>query len=435
MTGSYTYVHPPGGLDIRMSWNIQHRLNITGTLTEAPSDWRPIAIDGAPAAFTASLDPSLGLKGRFRFTLFGVSREPGYAMNKGSGTGLDLKFSDDQSIAHQPPVETGDGWTIETNEATTSATVNVSARDYGAWGQLKAEVEIDGQWYECKPAQGSAVRVPLDRNDNQIADVWERDLGLRRVDAGGDVDSGAGPNVGDGYSNYEEYRGFYVRGAWLSTDPTSKEVFILDKAGVGTGSFAQSGILPLVIRSDEWNDTTRIVNVNRQHATGGAQKGIRMVSARLDPGTLGIAWPRVGTPNQVTEVRLDLRQLARLGSGALASTIAHELGHAVAIEHHGEYEVDTCGTGRDLRLIALWHGAHAGDRECVMAYSGANFYKRADRACREYTWPTLWGGAFCQSKTGTDINGGVERLDESGQPMPVSGDARRGDCLSQIRLK
>jgi hypothetical protein len=434
MTGGYTYTHPPGGLIVTMNWNVRRRLNIHGTLTEAPTDWRPIAIGGDPATLSAALDPSLGLKGRFRFTLFGVSREPGYAMNKGEGTGLDLRFSDDQPVAMNKPIETADGWQIETTEIAASAKVNVTARDYGAWGRLKAEVQVDGEWYDCTPSTGTSVSIPVDRNDNHIADVWEREVGISRIAAAEDIDSGVSAARGDGFSNYEEYRGFYIRGTWTATDPTWKELFIVDGAGVGIGDFASSQVVPLIIRTDEWDNRTRVVNFNRHNASAGAQKGLRLKNVRLSPGTLGEVTPRVGTPNDVEEVRLDLVQIAT-HPGALGSTIAHEIGHAVGIEHHGEYEIGTCGTRRDKKLIALWQGAHAGDRACVMTYSGADYYKRSDRVCREYVWTESFGHTFCRSSAGTDINAGAERTDEAGHPLPVSGDARRGNCQSQVRLK
>lgn len=427
MVGAYTYTHPPGGMVITMSWNIHRRLSLTGTLTDTDAEWRPMAIGGPTTAFTAAVDPALGIKGRFRFTLFGVSRQPGYAMNKGTGTGLDLRFSDDQPIAVGDRTETADGWTIETSEALSSATIHVTAYDPGAWGRLKAEIEVEGEWYDCLPNGATSVGLPADRNNNHIADVWERDTGLSRVEATGDVDSGpAGASVGDGFSNYEEYRGFYVGGEWTSTDPTWKELFIRDVNSLGTGDFASSQIVPLVIDEDEWQDGTRIVNYNRDYASAGAQRGLRLVNAALDPGILGIVEPRVGTPNQVTVVKVDKAQNDRRDSAALDSTIAHELGHAVGVNHHGHWELNTCGSGSEQRIIALWRGAHAGDQQCVMAYSGAAFFKRADRVCREYTWDEVWGASFCRSPLGTGINAG---------PEAVSGDASRGNCFGQLRLK
>lgn len=428
MVGGYTYTHPPGGLVVTLSWNIHRRLSLTGTLTDTAQDWRPIAIGGTPTEFTASIDETLGIKGRFRFTLFDVSREKGYAMNQGSGTGLDLRFSDDQPIRVNAAVETSDGWTIETADASDTATIRVSARDYGAWGRVKAEVEVEGEWYECLLSDGSSsAGIPYDRNDNHIADIWERDTGLSRVEAAGDVDSGpTGANVGDGFSNYEEYRGFYIGGQWMFTDPTIKEVFIVDTHGLGIGDFASSQIVPLLIDVDEWDDRSRVVNFNRGFGSAGAQKGLRLVSATLDPGTMGLVWPNVGTPNQVEEVRVDVAQLGGIGSASTDSTIAHELGHAVNVQHHGHWELDTCGTGSERRVIALWGGAHAGDQQCAMAYGGANYFKRADRVCQPYTWAEVWGSAFCRSPRGTGINAG---------PDAVSGDATRGNCSGQLRLK
>jgi hypothetical protein len=159
------------------------------------------------------------------------------------------------------------------------------------------------------------------------------------------------------------------------------------------------------------------------------------VDVRLDPGVIGYAPPRIGTPNENEEVQIDTVQLAAFVSEAVDSTVAHEMGHAVGVHHHGAWEVGTCGARADKKLVAIWRGAHGGDQQCVMAYAGADYYKPEDRRCREFVWPSAWGGSFCRSKAGTGINAGPPRLVASGLPLPVSGDASRGDCAHQIRLK
>ena len=436
MRGAYSYRQPvEHGMTVDVSWEIARRLDLSGTLTESPSDWRPMA--GVPAVFTAAIDPSLGVSGRFRFTLSGVSTEPGYAMNAGTGDELDLQFSPDQSILFEDPVETADGWTIETSEALTSAEISVMARDYGAWGRLSAQILVDGEWYDClPPSREASVPIPLDANGNHIADVWERDHALSDAGASADIDrvpEGAGP--GDGFSNYEEYRGFLIEGQWQSTDPAWKELFVHDETAEGAGFFPVSGVVVLLIDAKEF-DKDRVVNFNRRFGTAGRQKGLRMVNRSLKPGTLGEVTPRVAPPAGIDEVMIDKAQLGALGAVALASTIAHELGHAVAIEHHGAgAELGSCGDPAANALVALWGGAHSGDRQCVMTYGGANYYKPADGRCREFVWPTTFGGGFCASNAGTDINAGPARLDDAGRPLPVSGDATLGDCAHQIRLK
>lgn len=437
MEGTYSYRHPvPQGPMLDVTWEIARRLDLTGTSTEAPDDWRPLA--GVPASFTAAIDPSLGLSGRFRFTLSGVSREPGYALNAGEGDALDLIFSPTQVLMFEPPVETADGWTMETSEALTAADVSIVARDYGAYGRLSAQVFIDGEWYDCTSASGApSVSVPLDDNGNHIADMWERDLGLSDARASADIDSGpSGAGDGDGFSNYEEYRGFVVEGVWRSTDPTWKELFVHDAAAVGTGYFTTSGVVPYLIAENEF-DSQRVVNFNRRTGTAGPQKGLKMVDARLRTGLMGEVTPRVAPPNGIEEVRIDKLQLGPHGQHGLASIIAHELGHAVAIEHHGPgAEEGTCGDPAAKALVATWGGAHSGDRQCVMNYGAADYYKRADRRCELFVWPAVFGTSFCTSKAGTDINAGPERRDAVWDlPMPVSGDGLVGDCAHQIRLK
>ncbi|MGE0041601.1 MAG: hypothetical protein AB7H88_06560 [Vicinamibacterales bacterium] len=434
MTGSSRRELEAGsGSVVAVNWNVHRRLRLNGHIDRVDAGWRPkLAQD---VTIGASVDEALGVAGKFRFTLYDVSREKGYALNAGGdGTGLDLRFHTDQPTAFAAPVQTADGWTIETTSTATSAAVRVFAMDYGAWGRLKAEVNVDGEWYECLDEDGRAyVTVPLDVNENRIWDTWERNTGIWDRPASADADPGAdGTPAGDGFSNYEEYRGFMVDGNWVSLDPGTRELFVLDTIGRGTGAFGASGIITFVVDQGEL-DEDRVANYNRGYASAGQQRGLKLVDASLAEGTLGRVWPNVGTPNTVTRVDLDTAQIDGHPSEAWDSTVAHEMGHAVGVQHHGDWRIAGCNGGPP-GLTALWGGAHAGDQGCVMTYSGATYYQGWDRHCYPYTWPDTWGTTFCQSRTGTGINAGERRM-EDGRPLPVSGDGRHGDCLHAVRLK
>ncbi len=431
MAGSYRFVNDVSTLTA--TWNITRRVQIDGAITATDPAWRPKML--ARTTLTASIPEAVGGTGKFRFTLFDVSREPGTTLNSGRGTGLDLRFADDQPVPMTAATETADGWTIETTSLAASASVSVTALDYGAWGRLKAEVNVDGEWYDClAPDRKSSVTLPVDADENHIWDTWERNAGLTGHPATEDAEEEpVGGSKGDGFSNYEEYRGFTVHGTWVSTDPRTKDLFIFDEAGMGTGLANQTGLLLYLIEQDEMN-SQRVVNFNRGTASAGAQKAIHLKDQGLDPGTLGLTKPRVGTPNQVREVLVDLLQLAdETADQALESTIAHEIGHALSIDHHGDWTERSCRLG-PKGLYAPWGGVLSGDRGCVMSYSGANYYTSWDGKCYTYTWPQSFGTAFCTTKTGTGLNAGAQHI-ENGHALPVSGDATYGNCIAQMRLK
>ncbi|MGE3275433.1 MAG: hypothetical protein AB7O67_09995 [Vicinamibacterales bacterium] len=434
MTGrSSREIDPGSGTVVTVAWNVHRRYRLNGAIDPAPGSWRPRLGQGVTLA--ASLDAALGVTGRFRFTLYDVSREKGYALNAGgNGTGLDLQFESEQPIAFGPPEETADGWRIETTDAVSAAQVRVFALDYGAWGRLRAEVNVEGEWYDCLAPDGkSYVTVPLDENENRLWDTWERNTGVwgRPVSEDRDPD-GDGKPAGDGFSNYEEYRGFVVDGNWIALDPGSRELLVQDPMGRGIGYFGASGLFTFVVDQGEL-DEHRVANFNRGYGSAGEQKGLLIEDKDLGDGTLGRVTPDVGTPNQVTHVYLDTSKLDDLGSDAYDSTVAHELGHAVDVPHHGDWSRGTCGGG-PRGLIAPWGGAFAGDKGCVMAYTDPTYYRTQDGSCHPYPWHDTWGTSFCTSRTGTGNNAGPARL-EDGLPLPVSGDARHGDCLHRVRLK
>jgi hypothetical protein len=177
-----------------------------------------------------------------------------------------------------------------------------------------------------------------------------------------------------------------------------------------------------------------VANPNRGYASAGRQKGLRLTDCALAAGTTGLVEPDIGTPNTVTRVMIDTVQLSTFESIALDSTVAHELGHAVGVRHHGDWGRGACSSGGETGIIALWGGAHAGDTACVMNYASAKYYRGWDGRCYEYSWPATWGASFCLSRTGTGINAGSRRM-EDGHPLPVSGDGTSGDCQHAIRLK
>lgn len=431
-----------------VTWDLGLLLDLHPQLEDVAKTWRPDWM--TQVTLKASIDPSLGVKGRFRFTLSDVSQEKGYALNKGRETTPDLAFADVQSTPMTPQPSPSNISIVVTTADVTEATVTIDVRDYGAWGRLKADVLVSGHWYPATTSRGHAfTSLPIDDNANHIADEWEELAGIVGHPANEDADSGpAGANDGDGFSNYEEYRGFYVNTEWQSTDPTIKDLFVYNESTPedGCGYTSQSGVVCQTILLDEY-DGDRVVNFNRAHATAGPQKGLHLMSEALGAGIMGQAFPAVGPPNDIDVIKIDHLKLqealdtaAATGATGTAlelirkSVTAHEIGHGLNVYHHGDHTVGgTCSTSPD-QLIAPWQGAFSGDRSCVMSYSVASRYQWRDGTCYDWAWPSEFGTKFCRSKAGTGFNAGSDRVVD-GRPMPVSGDATVGDCQHAIRIK
>jgi hypothetical protein len=168
----------------------------------------------------------------------------------------------------------------------------------------------------------------------------------------------------------------------------------------------------------------------------------------------------VGSPNVVDRVYINamllmsdpmnpmVRSAKNLRGGAresifheeLDSIIAHELGHAVNLLHHGEDSVDRDRCYRaDISpdSVAVTGGKWSGDVKCIMRYNPPLNYLGWDN--KFYDYPENEEGAsrtiFCDNKEGTGINAPPNRMDEDGKPYPVAGNATYGECKKNVTLK
>lgn len=418
------------------SWRLEKKRDVGCVVSGVPRSWRPRRHE--PVTLTASLPESLGLTGRFRFELTGISRHPGYATNAGGNdASLDLRFAEGQEGFGRPE-ESGDTLAIQSLEPAREQRVSIEPLDYGASADLAASVEIDGEWHDCIVSTGDdTVQIPLDADGNDIADVFDTLWETGRKDPKTDDDARpVGAGKGDGFTNFEEYRGFMVMGAWRAGTPGIKDLFVYDGLGRGIGHFSKTGINVHLAGEDDFDAATRIVNLHRAVHARGPQYALKMIEGTAPKiGTLGWVWPDVGTPAEVTVITIDELRHYNLPDdieeATWPDTIAHEIGHAVDIHHHGEWEEGTCEPGT---MTGLWRGVHAGDESCVMRYDASNYYKDKMGRCHRWTWPSLPGTTFCVSPDGTGINAGPDRVSPEGSPMPVSGNAMRGNCMSRIRL-
>ncbi len=230
----------PGFDTVELTWDLERVVATRAILDLAATEWLP---DGNPSDEASSLEITARIEGgpqategKFRFTLYEVTREPGYALNAGEkdDTSPDLEFEASQPGFTEPvPTGTSEAWKIETTELVSESTVMIRASDYGAWAKLRCEVNIDGTVHDCQTERGEDyITIPHDTDEDHIADFWEDEYGVRDQDETADLDSKPENqnDNGDGISLYEEYRGFVdIDGEHQRLHPDIKTLFVRDQ--------------------------------------------------------------------------------------------------------------------------------------------------------------------------------------------------------------
>jgi hypothetical protein len=269
----------------------------------------PVPADGTKEIQTVTLhlltDP--GIAGTVTYHLSNVSHFPGVAMNwpvQNAGVGADLDFgagaaSNDATKQSTPA--------IPLNAQTGDTTVKLYVYDYGANGQLTATVTTTKQTYTI------TATLPKDDDGNGLPDAgWKTPFGT--VDsttisaAADDVDAlspSTTPNAptptqpGDGFSAFEEYRGFVANGAFERLDPKMRDLFIDADQSVDTSFIktqlpyrlhfiiAGESLAPDVQRGSAGviTRTAPVMDPNRQSVPGAAangQRGLRLVYQNND---------------------------------------------------------------------------------------------------------------------------------------------------------
>jgi hypothetical protein len=371
-------------------------------------------------------------------------------------------------------------------------TVKVNAEDYGAYGFVRSFANINqggrdsikGETpvYEPVPIAANKVAhpsrrkkkniylddrvtVPRDVDENRIADNGWRSTGNAGVNdpenPRGDDDtqlSGDG-YPGDGLSNYEEYRGFFIKGKHIRTEIANKDLFIHNPDKFNLANFEEAlsdtrGIFRVNIHQiDEKeyiSNTVREINFNYNpnlHYLPSfyplpppfnnipeptrVQKGLQLVRRlpfKGDPGSLGLTIPVPGMvplspPNWVRAILIFEDNIVKHAKrvrinvpAAITNTVSHETGHAIAIYHHGEGYV--------------MNGLQSGNTNCFMRYDNVE-----DDPFDPNKPTEPIGTILCSSPRGT----GTNATDGAGKcinPVNCFGDATRGrgDCIHQFRI-
>lgn len=306
----------------------------------------------------------------FRFELMDTSREPGVCLNwplgakdedydlrlATAGTGGDLSGGGQKLSVTDAPLD---------DQRRPYAEATVECFDFGARGELRVICELeDGReligLMKGEGGDQDIVRLPKMQGPDWIAELWRREKDVMKLAAGDDAEQVEGQkDDGDGFTLYEEYRGWAVNGRHVEGDPKRKDFFVLDlgaDAQPGVALFAALSKLRVhsKLRRSEMSQTARLMNGNHRDAPHRVnQHGVWVKNfTREKLGDNGADTPMTkagvaGRPGITKGVgilaRNDAASIfnkpfnlpARDTIFAYDRAVAHELLHSVGVEHHG----------------------------------------------------------------------------------------------------
>src|SRR5205823_647645 len=116
-----------------------------------------------------------------------------------------------------------------TDDGGRGLTAIVRSYDYASYGNFKATVKLKASGIDLRAhLEGDTreeIQLPLDENNNHIADQWEIDKGIKDKDYYENWDSlhlDGNDHDGDGITLFEKYRGFIINGKYERLDPNKK---------------------------------------------------------------------------------------------------------------------------------------------------------------------------------------------------------------------
>lgn len=399
---------------------VEWTLHVDGKLSFVPDTsykrWLPGQDNGKPRKLTVKVkmepknagDPTP--KGAFDLYLHNVSAVPGDCMNwpaDNPSTEPDIKFSPDMPGVLIDPLDPTHATT--THDDLSEMDVIVETTDYGAWGELEVRCEAMGLKAKYADTGEELLRIPYDTNKNHIADAWEDDNGVKDKAAKSDEDAtpaGDG-DPGDGLTIYEEYRGFYVDGKHLRTDPKVKDLFVANELGEDAVSGMQllEGMSQLKVHGKLTTaelGPDRIINrYNDAPSHVVDQHGLKIVASPV-PGMSMARGTGPGTPKTCVQVEIcttlsDWKTVSRGKSKTTtdykAVIVAHELLHCCNVWHHGQNDLGT----------RIWRSEEWGGRLQLVEHL-ATFNAASNR----------------YAVTGGDVGYTVQAFLESGTPMNLS---------------
>jgi hypothetical protein len=411
---------------------------------------------------------------QYKVQLVDVSRQPGVCLNwpqSPSGQPApDLKLDPDNPYIKILDKDAQSARTRE--EGLEHFMVTINAHDWGAYGKLQVIAELeDGSTVQAhvqdKPSEYT-LALPKDVNSNHISDWWEHwfELANQAPEADDDKTPLGDAHDGDSISLYEEYRGFRIQGKHERLSPEMKDLFIYDRDSLGLGYFGQLGLQTHIVTRQELSmipgdGNTWTVNKNHGAHSLDTVWALRLVRFAIGEGAAGETEGGPGVPSKIIEVRIDTARIAAAAgphAGAeLKSTIAHELGHAINIWHHGDgvdYSIAgdvlcrkkngtvanfICAT-KDCFEAAVQHGMYSGNDQCIMRYNSTNFYETPAGNCEWKAGGKLVKGRtfgydapgtiYCETGKGTGVNDTSKTPNKAGDASPGRGECTYKFCVN-----
>ncbi len=304
---------------------------------------------------------------KIRFQLLDSSREPGVCMNwplEAKDSDYDLRLAlvaggklskNDLIMELEEP--------SKDDQEHPYAEVQIDSYDFGGRASLRAICTLlDGREIEgVMKNVGEMPRLPKMAKPGWIADSWRKAQQVEKLPDYDDEEKVENQkDKGDGYTLYEEYRGWVEDGKRIEGDPKGKDFFVLNlikgdgEKGIAlfeavSGLRVHSKLLPT-----EMSEKKRLMNGNHRDGPHRVdQHGVWVKTmTRSELGETGAVTAFTekgvaGRPGITTGVAL----LARDNTESVFSqpfnlpvqdtvfafdrAIAHELLHSVGVEHHG----------------------------------------------------------------------------------------------------
>lgn len=468
---------------------------------------------------------SLVAPDKVELQLVNGSTEPGVSMNwpkTGATSDPDLTFDvSADAIAALPVPPTGlPVPTLSQNNTVATFSnlppapvmfVSVAPHDWGAWATLNVTATVGTQTLTGH-LDGNKTMTDIllpKRNDSNshIATAWLTAMGI----AGSQSDSSdtettpSNSNNGDGLTLYEEYRGFAVKCpspeapagpqcaggvGHIYGNPNKKDLFVIVDDALRTE--VTPGILNFQAKTNlkvhhtalttEYVNDSNVINFN--HGQGAHIVDQHAVLIKLWGLTSGCTQGGPGTPMDVKQINIPhlstiiaKAQELKFSAAQIAANrtayqgmSSHELGHAVDISHHGDFDprlvtwstsngIDITENVRSIGFtstvtvfsepptmllspadlgittthpislyVGITGGQHSGDTKCLIRYGTSSAYIDNADATIRYWAQEQPGFGLTDTTTGTNTNASGHA------PQPRYGDAAngRGDCLTQL---
>ena len=418
---------------------------------------------------------------KYRITLADTSKELGVDSNwpprSRSTDDYDMKIDKDNPWI-TPDDDKGQSAVTKEGDLT-EFSVTVNSYDWGGYTKLKVVAELEDGSSVVAHMRGHSdqdtLSLPKDDNNNHIADWWEHFFDLKNTDPNADDDeTPPGDGKGDSIALYDEYRGFHIHGKHEPLSPELKDLFIQDVSELGAGIYGSAtGVTPHLIFGLERHTQgdAKNKNVVTPNGSHGDVYAVYLVDLALEDGVVGDTEPDTGVPQNIERVKINTALIRRAygnsAGSALASTIAHELGHATNIRHHGEKPPDydtgdarcrqpdgsftnllcsawpkddknrAVGLGdvaHNCYVVAAKGGSYSGNDQCIMRYDMADFYENPNGNCQwQVGGKTVHGYVYDTDPPGTTLcwSGRGTGVNEPSDPNNKAGDASpgRGNCV------